>query len=418
MVLGFVTGIVLTRALGAQGRGLVVAVLVYPSLFVSFAQLGLRQSATYHLGKRVFSDESVVGVMVTLTLLMSVIGVAAVTPLVVGSGGHDYTWAMAALAVATVPVSLATTNASGILLGKRQVGQFVGIACLTAVLELVLMVLLLLVLKRGVTGALAATFVADVLVAAYAVVRVARVAGLRPRGDLRVGRALVLRGVAYAFALFVLTLNYSVDIALMKHFSTTEQIGVYAVAVAVSTIVWSLPQSITSALFSYSSNAPDAEAFSAKVARLFRVTFLTSIVVFVVLGAVSPFLIPVFYGPAFKASVAPFLIILPGSFCLLALKTLNVDLAGQGRPYVSLIATVPALAVNVVLNIILLPAHGAVGAAIASLASYGLAGVVFVLVYARASGVGLRRLWRFRLSDFSFVPQLLAGLQRRAVDTP
>jgi O-antigen/teichoic acid export membrane protein len=203
------------------------------------------------------------------------------------------------------------------------------------------------------------------------------------------------------------TANYKVDLVLMERLTIASEIGAYAVAVEIAQLTWVLPQSITTALFSHSANAQDEKAFGYKVARLFRVRVLVSFLVVGTLAVTSPFVIPAMYGDEFIPSVRAVRLLLPGVFCLLLLKILNMDLAGRGRPTVSLWVKVPALLLNVVLNLYLLPRYGAQGAAIASSVSYSLTGVGFMVLYCRVTGLRLVDLWRYQWSDFDFVRRLL-----------
>lgn len=418
MVVSFATGVVLARSLGAEGRGLIAALLVYPTLFLSFTEMGVRQSAVFYLGKQAFTDQQVVGAVSTLILGTSVLGVTLVAAFMLAIGNEAFTPLFVVLAVATIPLTLVTDYSSGIMLGKRLVGQFAKIQAFAEVLRLAAVITLVWFLATGVPGALAAAVLANLLIALYALWRVSRVAPLVPSFDWTVVRALLTKGISYAVALFVLTLNYKVNIALMERLSTPAEIGILTIAVGVAQLTWALPQSLTTALFSHSANAKDENAFSQKVARLFRVTVVLSGLLVTLLAALAPAVIPAVYGQQFADSVRPLHLLLPGVFCLLALKVLNMDLAGRGRPNVSLWVTVPALVVNVALNLILLPDFGAKGAAVASSISYSLAGIGLMFIYCHVTGVSLSELWRYRRSDFDFlrgvVPaRLLARVQRK-----
>ena len=66
MGIGMLGGVVLARLLGAAGRGLIAAATVYPAIFLSFCEMGVRQSAAYHLGKKLYTNEQVVGAISAL----------------------------------------------------------------------------------------------------------------------------------------------------------------------------------------------------------------------------------------------------------------------------------------------------------------------------------------------------------------
>ena len=51
IVFGLATSIIIARTLGPEKNGIIAALLVYPSLFMSIGSLGIRQSTAYFLGK-------------------------------------------------------------------------------------------------------------------------------------------------------------------------------------------------------------------------------------------------------------------------------------------------------------------------------------------------------------------------------
>jgi O-antigen/teichoic acid export membrane protein len=412
-VISFVTGVVLARSLGAEGRGIVAAVLVYPLMFIALAELGVRQSSIFYLGKKIFSDAQVVGAVSSLILLTGVFGMVVCTGLLVATGNPAFTPLIIALAVTGVPATLAVRYSSGIFLGKRLVGQFTTVQLMAEVQRLVVVVVLVWWLSWGVAGALIATVLSSLLVAGFALRRVSGIASLAPTLEWEVIRALLVKGAVYALALFVLTLNYRVDIVLMERLSTASEIGIYAIAVGLAQLVGALPQSVTPALFSHTANDPNEREFSGKVARLFRVTVLIGLIGMAGLMVAAPLLIPAVYGRDFYGSVIALQLLLPGVVCLVAFKILYGNLAGRGRPNISLWVTIPALLLNILLNIYLLPRYGARGASVASSISYSLAFIGMMLLYCNVTGIPLRELCRYQWSDFSFVRRFLPGAATR-----
>ena len=409
MLVTFGTGVMLARSLGADGRGVIAAVLVYPTMFLSLTEMGVRQSSIFYIGKQIFTDRQVVGAVSTLILLTGLIGIIVCTGLLFATGNAAFTPMIIALAVGTIPFTLVIHYSSGIFLGKQLVRQFAWVQRMAKVQQLLMVVILVWWLALDVPGALVAILLSSILVAGFALWRVSQIAPLRPSFDWSISRALLFKGTAYAISSFLMILNYKIDVVMMERLTSASEIGTYIIAVEIAQLTWVLPQSINTALFSHSANAQDEQAFARKVARLFRVSVLISFLLVAGLAVASPFLIPAMYGNEFIPSVRAMQLLLPGVFCLLLLKILNMDLAGRGRPMVSLWVKVPALVVNILLNLYLLPRYGARGAAVASSVSYSLTGVGFMVLYCRVTGLRLAELWHYQRSDFNFVQRLLPG---------
>jgi len=57
------------------------------------------------------------------------------------------------------------------------------------------------------------------------------------------------------------------------------------------------------------------------------------------------------YGEKFEGSIEVLKILLPGVLVLTLFKVMNTDLAGKGKPWVSMKAMIPALIINIIINI-------------------------------------------------------------------
>ena len=85
------------------------------------------------------------------------------------------------------------------------------------------------------------------------------------------------------------------------------------------------------------------------------------------------------------------------------------------RQAVNIVVQTTALTVNVVLNLLLIPRYGVVGAAVASSATYLLVGTMIAIVFIRHSGRGLVELLLPRRSDLDAYTSRAARLLRRVL---
>ena len=106
------------------------------------------------------------------------------------------------------------------------------------------------------------------------------------------------------------------------------------------------------------------------------------------------------FGSDFKESALVLKYLLFGVLFLSAFKILNQDLAGKGKPWISMKGMVPGLFINIVLNIYLIPRYGAIGAALASSVSYALAIFLFLHFYSLTTGIKIRDMFNYKKSDF------------------
>jgi O-antigen/teichoic acid export membrane protein len=101
----------------------------------------------------------------------------------------------------------------------------------------------------------------------------------------------------------------------------------------------------------------------------------------------APILCVVFFGEAFRGSIGELQVLAPGAFGIVAMKVLANALVAQGRPMLANAAIGVAFAVTIGLDILLIPAHGGMGAAIASTAAYTAGGIAVAVIFARTMGL-------------------------------
>ena len=412
LMLVFVTGVLIARFLGPDGKGIYAALLVFPSLITSFADLGIRQATVYQLGKKDYPEDKIIAVTLFFTLISSFLSLA------IGAGVYyfvenpGFTLPLILLALATIPTSLINTYSQGIFLGKEQIKQFSFTSWLPSLIRLVGILVLVGAAGLYVTGALIAGIIASATLAFYSLWLVSRHASLRIRFVPEIAWQMLSLGIVYAAALFVLGLNYKVDIVILQHLRSNAEVGQYTQGVSLAELLWQLPTVLSAVLFSKGANAKDPKAFSRNVAKLMRVTLVVAALGSLALFAVVGYFIPFVYGQDFTPSVFITRLLLPGIVAFTVYKVLNMDLAGKGRPWLSLYVAAPAVVLNVVLNLLFIPRYGANGAALASTISYTLSALAFMFVYARAVDLPLRDLLRYRRSDFDFIGKFAAKLNK------
>ncbi|MFD2433779.1 oligosaccharide flippase family protein [Mesonia maritima] len=118
ILFGLASSIITARYLGPEGNGVIAGLLVYPSLFMTIGSLGIRQSTTYYLGKKIYTEEEIKTAITQIWMLSTVISVIVCFFLMhyFSKSGTNLLWVL--LALAPIPFSLFNTYNSGIFLGK------------------------------------------------------------------------------------------------------------------------------------------------------------------------------------------------------------------------------------------------------------------------------------------------------------
>jgi O-antigen/teichoic acid export membrane protein len=206
-------------------------------------------------------------------------------------------------------------------------------------------------------------------------------------------------------------LTARVDQTIMGFISTERRLGVYAVAVNAGEVVLYLPAAVASALLPAIASSPPAQrcAQALRIARALLVLAFVSVAVAAVAGAL---LIPVVFGSQWQDSVVPFLCLLPGTLGFTWLTVFAAALLAAGSPGRSSLGSLAALLTGVALDFVLMPRHGASGAAIAATAAYFAGGIVAAAVHRRLYGYALRELVP-RRDDVRLIRGLVARVALR-----
>ena len=120
-------------------------------------------------------------------------------------------------------------------------------------------------------------------------------------------------------------------------------------------------------------------------------TFVTGVLA-AAMVVLAPFLCATIFGNAFSGSASMLRILAPGALGIVALKQLGGALIAQSKPVLESLAIGIAFAGMVALDLVLIPAHGGIGASVASTIAYTLGGLAVMAIFARTLEVPLRRL--------------------------
>ena len=404
---GFFSSLIIARALGADGRGLVSALTVPSQLAITISELGIRQSTAFHLGKKIYPIERLLPTLLTMVPIASVIGILCSILYFDFAGVAEGDWLLRGLAVAVIPLALTTSYATGVFLGQQRISEFRKMSWRPAFISLFLLVILLFVFKLGLYAALIAPIAAAFAGTLYALYLLKKGVKLRLGFDRVVARALQAKGLSYAAAFIILTLNYRVMILLLTRLSTLDQVGLYAQAIVVAELIWEIPNVLTAIVLSRAVNAKKEREFSIKVHVLARISLLVAVAIAIGIAIVAPYAFPLVFGRDFAGSSEVCIMLLPGIVAFIVFKILSIDLAGQGKPWATMYVTVPILFINAIAGWWAITHYAALGAAAVSSACYVLATVAYILLYSRLTGFRLREVLGFRRSDFYMVLKAL-----------
>ena len=224
--------------------------------------------------------------------------------------------------------------------------------------------------------------------------------GVRRRHFSRTLALETLRvGCKYHIATVSLFLMLRVDIFLLNAQVSKREVGLYALAVALAELTFIFSDSLAQVILprQVADSFQNAGAYTAQVMRTSLVASIVAIGGILVAG---PYLVPILFGKEFQGSVGALFTLAPGIVAFATIRTLGGVLVRLNRPLVVSAATAGAMVVNIVLNVLLIPRFGILGAGVASSVAYSLLALFHTLWLLRAASLPLGALLP-RLTDFT-----------------
>lgn len=217
-------------------------------------------------------------------------------------------------------------------------------------------------------------------------------------------------GVQSMALVLLLTGMYKIDILLVSHFLDATRTGHYRAALQVSEFIWVVAVAMEMVMIQSTAKLwkqGATDRLTDLTSRLLRyVVVLTALLVAGVFVLSEQFL-TVYFGPPYQASVTPLRVLLPGVFGFAVARVIWPVLQAGGHLRKLLVATGTAVALNVVLNLLLIPRVGIVGAAVSTAIAYGSMAVTHVLA---ARSVDLRPLEGLPIGRVFFLGAVTVGV--------
>lgn len=384
---------VVARFLGPEGKGTVAVAMMVPAVLTLLVNGGIGIANVYLVGSQRISVSLASRNSVAMAIVASSVGLAAVSSLKLGGildslipgvpAAHQW------LAMALLPVGILDGYISSILQGLQLIHLLNFAAVGQAVVVFGAAVVLVVGLKLGVAGAILAAVVGAcaALVTKMTLLH-RRGASFQPiwnRNLMRMSLGFGLKGQLGNILQFF---NYRLDTFILNYYRGLSAVGIYGAAVTLAELLWQLPNAVGFVIFPKAA-ATAPERMNRLTPRILRVTLALTAGAALALALASRYIVEAVYSAAFLDAVGPLLALLPGVVLLGGAKILANEIAGRGYPQYNSIASGLALVLTVLLDIVLIPRWGAVGAGAASSVSYVavfvVAGVGYTVVSRRAA---------------------------------
>ncbi len=226
-------------------------------------------------------------------------------------------------------------------------------------------------------------------------------------------REIIKFGIFPMLALLMTTLNYRVDIIMLKQFVTRAEVGVYSVGVMLAERVWMIPDALKEVMISNLTKGKDHREVS------FVIRVCNTVCIFVVAGIVAlgqPF-INIFFGEEYSKAYLITIIILIGVVFMIYYKMVGSYNIVHGKQKENLLYLSIAVVTNVIANLILIPQMGTYGAAVASILSYAVAAFLYTWHFSKETDTRVRDMLLINKEDIARVKSKMGKKNHTEEDT-
>jgi len=420
-ILALISSIILARVLGPKGRGIYALIILIPKMMLKLGSLGIEAANVYFTGSKKYKVKDIISNSLLCSILLGFILIL----LFYGIYQHSvfknflnsnqlnsvYVW----FVISTVPFSLLSGYLRNVFLGKEDIITYNKINILQNVLQLSAIFTLLLILRLGLFGAVSTYIFTNICVFLLVVFFIVK-NGIKIdfTFNAKLFKNMFNYGIKAYFANLAQFLNYRLDMFLVAIFLTPAAVGYYSISVAIAERIWMLPGAFASVLFPRISSLKSVESNNL-TPRISRHTFFITIFLSLILAILAKPLIKLFFGTTFLPSLIPLLVLLPGIVALSVSKVLTADLAGRGKPQYGAYSSFVSLALNIPLNLWLIPRWGISGAAFATTVAYTISTLLVINFFIRISKKSCFDILVIKKQDLQNYKKLLVNIKNKIV---
>jgi O-antigen/teichoic acid export membrane protein len=388
------TNVILARSLGPEGRGVYAVAVLIPALIGLFSQLGIGQANVFYFSKRLLDADELIGHAFSLALVLGAAGYLAVSGYVVLSGAREFAGigsSFVLVSCLSLPFTLLVIFLQGILNGAQRYRLWNSVLLTQYASPTVTLAVAMIAFRASTMAAVAAWTASCVITAAVAAFNVASLGRFSLRLRIASLKLLLRFGLVGYLGSLTSFVNYRFDVLIVNLFAGARQVGLYAVGTGLAEIVWYLANAAGIVLAPKVAESK-REQGDRMTEAVCRVVTLLALVAGVVLAAIAPFVVVLFFGEAFAESVWAVWLLLPGIVTFSVARVLSMYLLGRNQLKFDLLASACGLVMTLVLDLVLIPRFGFRGAAVASTIAYTCAMAVDLFFVTRTSSITLRGL--------------------------
>lgn len=380
MILSFFVSLATARYLGPDNFGSINYVAAYVSFFSSITSLGLSVIVIKEISMGKEDDNEVIWTGILMRFLTAVFSTIAVIALVSITDKSDPLMVKIAILESIAILASAFDTFMYWFQGKL-LGKYTSIASVVAYIGMSLYRIYLLANNADILWFAFATSVDTLLLSLILMLCYVRENGFHPKVSVRLGKSLMKQSYHYMISGLIAILYSKIDQIMLKQMLDTYSVGLYTAALTIAGLWGMIPsafiQSVSPILYK---NAEESRGmFYKRLRQSYAGIWLLNICWSLGVSIFSYWVIYLLYGKAYLGARGALVIVVWYTGITSIGSLTQVYLATENKnKYVNYFA-LAGLVTDVVLNALLIPRMGILGAAIATLVTYTVIHIVMPL---------------------------------------
>lgn len=380
--LNVLTGIIIARFLGPDGRGEQAAMIMWPSFLAYSLTLGIPASLVYFMKKKNGDQGSLYITAMYLSLILGCVAIAVGTMFIPYwlKGYSQEVINFATWALIMSPIAMLGTINTAALQSREEYHLFNFIRYIPVLSTLVL--LCVLVITGNVTPfyTAAAYLLPIIPVALWITIRLVSEYKIKQQRKIESGKKLLSYGIRSYGTDVAGTFSGYIDQILVVGLLSPASLGLYVVSLNLAKMLNTIQGAITLVLFPKASGLQETEALKLTF-KVYRISTVVTIIVGTGIFVVAPYLLILLYGQSFVEAVSVFRILIFQTAVTSISWILSQGFMSIGKPGTVTIMRLITLGLNIVLLNLLIPLLGIEGAAISLLITSVVELLVVFVIY-------------------------------------
>lgn len=411
--IGLISSIVIARVFGPEGKGIFAYIGFITSLVMLIGNLGIANANIYFFKKDVSFLRTISGNSLFLSLglgvflvLLGIVGIVAVPNAIVGDIPTFYAFVILPL----IPFLLILIFFQNIFLALGRIFTYNFVPFVITAVQVIGIVGLILLYRASLSWIVVYWVAAYILGILYFPLALLKSGGLGFSFDKSIFSKMLRYGIkGYVASLFAF-LILKADLYLINTMLGVKELGLYSIASSIGDYIFMISVAVGTILFpKVAELGIDAKIFTVRAMHfVFLAVTGSSLLLFFFAEPLVVFM----FGRQFSGSLPAIFWLIPGIiFFSLSILLMN-HFAGRGNPPIVIWSPAVAFIINIVLNIVLIPLYGIIGAAAASSAAYTIMFLINAVYFLHMEKVSVRTFLLPHKEDVHYLSMFIRSMRK------